>query len=252
MNPQGNDDQERRRRCSTPADKAAELHIAASPGGNTPPSQRRTLTHDKVLAAAVVVIDADGADDFTLRAVADRLGVETMALYRYFPSRRQLLEGVVDHLTDDLFAGSSTASDSERWQDFITRVAFNVRRSAMAHPPLFRLIATTAAAAPWIRPPLRNLHTIEEFLETLQRGGFDDSAALGAYHAFASFLLGNLLLDINYLHAPVNPPLIDLPGYPRLYDLQAELARDRSAEEFSSSLSSLILSVNQLGHQRTM
>ena len=35
-----------------------------------------------------------------------------MAMYDYFPSREELLHGVVDHLTDDLFAGSAVPSDT--------------------------------------------------------------------------------------------------------------------------------------------
>lgn len=42
-------------------------------------SQRGALTRQKVLTAALDVIDAGGAQEFTMRRVADRLGVETMA-----------------------------------------------------------------------------------------------------------------------------------------------------------------------------
>lgn len=250
MDPHSSSEAQRHRPAGTyppAADDVAEGML-----GVAQPSQRRTLTHYKVITAAVVVIDTAGIDDFTLRAVADRLGVETMALYRYFPSRRDLLHGVVDHLADDLFAGSTAPSNSERWQDLISRVAFSVRRSALAHPPLFRLIATTATAAPWIRPPLRNLRTVEGFLETFHRCGFDDAAALTAYHAFAGFLLGHLLLDVNLSRAPVNPTAIDLPGYPRLYDLQTELSQDHSAEEFARSLNNLISGVDLLQHRQAM
>lgn len=237
---------------SDPAHRRTDGHVGVHASGLDLPSQRGTLTHYKVVTAAMVVIDSTGIDDFTLRAVADRLGVETMALYRYFPSRKDLLRGVVDHLTDDLFAGSTAPSNTERWQDLISRVAFSVRRSALAHPPLFRLIATTETAAPWIRPPLRNLHMVEGFLETFHRCGFDDAAALTAYHAFAGFLLGHLLLDVNLSPGPVNPTTIDLPGYPRLYDLQTELGQDHSAEEFSRSLNNLISGVDLLQHRQAM
>lgn len=212
------------------------------------PSQRGTLTRYKVVTAAVVVIDTGGVDDFTLRAVADRLGMETMALYRYFPSRKDPVHGVVEHLTDDLFAGSTSSSNTEHWQELLNQIAFEVRSNASAHPPLFRLISTTRTAAPWIRPPLRNLHTVERFLETFHRCGFNDTASLTAYHAFTSFLLGHLLLEINLSHAPVNRTVIDLPGYPRLCDLQIELGQDHSAEEFSRSLNNLISGVHLLLH----
>jgi hypothetical protein len=59
---------------------------------------------------------------------------------------------------------------------------------------VFPLLATEAPEAPWVRPPLRSLRWMETFLETLMSYGFDDTAAVAAYHSYTTFLLGHHLL----------------------------------------------------------
>ncbi len=79
----------------------------------------------------------------------------------------------------------------------LQRLAHGVRRIALAHPQVFPLIASRPPAAPWVRPPLRSLRWMENFLDNLIGCGFDDAAAVAAYRAFSSFLLGHLLLEVS-------------------------------------------------------
>ena len=76
------------------------------------------------------------------------------------------------------------------WQDFLQRLAHGVRRVALAHPKAFPLVASRPPEAPWLRPPLRSLDWVEAFLRGLTDEGFTDEAAVAAYRAFTSFLLG--------------------------------------------------------------
>ncbi len=76
-------------------------------------------------------------------------------------------------------------------------MAHCVRRLALAHPKAFPLIASRPVEAPWLRPPLRSLRWVETFLDGLIGEGFSDTAAVGAYRAFTSFLLGHLLLEVS-------------------------------------------------------
>ena len=244
-----------RERSSKPRrPRAAAPTVGAVPAA---PSQRGTLTRQKVLTAALEVIDTGGARDFTMRRVADRFGVETMALYRYFPSRDDLLDSVVERVINDLYNDPRAETDTDNWPEFLTEVAHRVRRTALAHPLLFPLIATRGSAAPWVWPPLRSLRWMEGFLETFHRCGFSGAASLQAYREFSSFLLGHLLLE-TFPH-PAQPPPDGLPpelpnlpalvGHPRLRGLQTELGIDHTAEEFGGSLHRLIDRINSLDHR---
>ena len=50
--------------------------------------------------------------------------------------------------------------------------------------------------APWLRPPLRSIDWVEDFLDGLISEGFTDESAVAGYRAFTSFLLGHLLLEV--------------------------------------------------------
>ncbi|MFD0664655.1 TetR/AcrR family transcriptional regulator [Thermocatellispora tengchongensis] len=56
----------------------------------------RSLTETEIAAAALAVIDRDGLDALSMRAVAKQLGTGTMSLYRYVEDRAQLETLVVD------------------------------------------------------------------------------------------------------------------------------------------------------------
>ncbi len=213
------------------------------------PSSRGTLDREKILDAAVQLIDDEGLRGFTMRSLGARLGVEAMALYRYVYGRDALLDGIVEHVIDDLHTDPDVQFTAPHWEDYLVRLAHGVRRIALAHPQVFPLIATRPPAAPWLRPPLRSLGWMETFLSTLGQCGFSDEAAVAAYRGYSSFLLGHLLLEVSALGADTSPvaqvdpdavPTADLSDFPLLQRLEPLLAQNRSAEEFEKSLESLL------------
>ena len=102
-----------------------------------------------------------------------------------------------------------------------------------------------------MRPPLRSLRMVESFLGTLTDAGFSDQAAVAAYRAYSSFLLGHLLLEVSQLGAQVslldqpegNPAAqasTDLTQFPALLRTEPLLSRDKSAAEFEDALENLL------------
>jgi AcrR family transcriptional regulator len=68
-----------------------------------PPQQARSRASlQKILAAAELVLAADGTDDFTMATVAERAGVSVGAVYRRFTGKEQLLAAVKDRLLNQL------------------------------------------------------------------------------------------------------------------------------------------------------
>ena len=141
-----------------------------------------------------------------MRRLGAILGVEAMSLYRYVPGREQLLDAVVERIVDDMAADPDVLDRPEHgWQDYLQRLAHGIRRVALTHPKAFPLVASRPAEAPWLRPPLRSLRWVEAFLDGLGDEGFSDAAAVEAYRAFTSFLLGHLLLEVAALGADLGP-----------------------------------------------
>lgn len=173
------------------------------------------LQADDIVVAAVALIDAEGIGQLTMRRLGAALGVEAMALYRYFPSRRALLDALVESVVNQVATDPAVqALPEDDWRDYLHRLAHGIRRMALTHPRVFPLVATHPTEAPWIRPPLRSLRWVESFLQALQDHHFPPPAAVTAYKLFSTFLLGHLLLEVAALglehpdtaSAPPPPP----------------------------------------------
>lgn len=54
-------------------------------------TDRRELRTEAILERAMELLEADGLDGLTLQRVAERLGLVTTAIYRYFPSKDALM-----------------------------------------------------------------------------------------------------------------------------------------------------------------
>ena len=69
-----------------------------------------------IVAAAIALADADGLDGLSMRRVAERLGVGTMSLYTYVPSKAELLDLMLDTVYGEQAAAirAATTSDPRR------------------------------------------------------------------------------------------------------------------------------------------
>lgn len=237
---------------STPQADAPEAPDADARvvAGLPAPSERRPLSQDRIVDAAIDFIDAHGLPGLTMRRLGGELEVEAMALYRYVPSKEDLLDAVVDRLIEGV-RDDDDVLDAPRdgWQDFLVRLAHGVRRVALSHPKAFPLVASRPPEAPWLRPPLRSLAWVEVFLTGLLSEGFSEEAAVASYRAYTSFLLGHLLLEVSNHGADVGPldVLDDQSGdddavhdYPNVRRLRPALSEDHAAAEFEESLEELL------------
>ncbi|MBV9921310.1 MAG: TetR/AcrR family transcriptional regulator [Pseudonocardia sp.] len=156
----------------------------------------RGLSLDRIVSVTLELVDEQGVGAASMRAVAARLDVEAMSLYKYVATRDELFDAVVDKVVNELSDDPQvTLRPTAGWRPWLHGMGWGVRRYARAHPHAFPLVATRPAVAPWVNPPLRSLRWIEAFLDGLHREGFTDEEVLFSYRTFNSFLLGYLLLE---------------------------------------------------------
>lgn len=132
----------------------------------------RGLTRDEVLDAALALAEERGLAAVGVRAVATRLGVTPMALYRYVGDKDGLLDGLVERLMSEM-----PEDDPELpWRDRMRAFAAGVRRIAHRHPDLFLLMFTRPTVTSEARRPrdaiqdmLRSAGVPEEIVAPLQR-----------------------------------------------------------------------------------
>ncbi|TRW46121.1 TetR/AcrR family transcriptional regulator [Georgenia yuyongxinii] len=225
-------------------------------------ADRLPLNRDRVVQAALQLVHDGGLPALSMRRLGAELDVEAMALYRHVNGREDLLEAMVSHLTSRLERSADAQLGPDiGWQGYLQWLAHSVRDVAFEHPQVFPLVATRHPAAPWLRPPLRSLEVVEEFLVALTSRGFTDDQAVSAYRAFTSFLVGHLLLDVAQMGASTTEETIDEGGasapnttvtlveFPNVERLADKLSEDRSQEEFESALEDLLDRIDRVVSQ---
>jgi AcrR family transcriptional regulator len=102
------------------------------------------IDRDAVLRSGLALADELGLASVTMQAVAGRLGVTPMALYRHVGSKAELLDGLVERLLTEF----PMPSPGLPWDERLTAVAQGIRRVARRHPAVFPLLLERPAATP--------------------------------------------------------------------------------------------------------
>lgn len=107
-----------------------------SPAGRRPRRGRSSVTADEILVAAEHVA-RDGYEALTMRAVATQMGASPMALYRYFATKDELIDAMLDRVLGRIRLAPAT----DDWLADLTAFARAHREVLTEHPwaivPLF-------------------------------------------------------------------------------------------------------------------
>jgi AcrR family transcriptional regulator len=99
----------------------------------------------QITEAALRIADAEGLEAATMRRIAAEIGAGAMSLYRYVPSRDDLIELMADRLMGEI---DVTGLPSGDWRADLTRYADGLRAMWLRHP----WIATVHRALPSYGP----------------------------------------------------------------------------------------------------
>ena len=106
------------------------------------PEPRAPLSRERIVNAAVELLDERGLTGFSMRALGERLGVEAMAIYHYFPNKQTLVEALGTGV--DLaaffggFVGHPTGSRSAT--DLVVELGMRYLQFAHENPAQFTLL----------------------------------------------------------------------------------------------------------------
>ena len=153
------------------------------------------VTRDVILAAALKIIDRDGADGLSMRRLARALDRDPMILYRHAPNKAALLDGVAETVLAQLKVDSADPD----WAAQLRAVARDYRALALAHPHVVPLLVARPMATPLALRPLGTLRPLEDILTLLTRAGFSGPDALHIYRALFGFLHGHILNELQEL-----------------------------------------------------
>jgi AcrR family transcriptional regulator len=182
-----------------------------------------------VIQAGIEVAVADGLASVSMARVAERLGVSTMALYRYVPGKDDLLELMVDTA---LGLPPAAAAD-ESWREGLRRWAVGVRDAYRAHPWTLRVPITGPPLGPnnvrWLENGLAALRATkltgqEKVFCVLLISGCVRNEELLQH----DFMTGQHADQPNHQYARWLAQLVDAADFP---DLSAVLASGAVADE---------------------
>ncbi|HWN34803.1 MAG TPA: TetR/AcrR family transcriptional regulator C-terminal domain-containing protein [Pseudonocardia sp.] len=153
---------------------------------------RGALSRERIVRAAVELIERDGSDAVSMRRVAAALGVGTMSLYNHVPNKAALLDGVAEFIMADMaFAADPDAA----WQDQARALARTFRGISLRYPRSV-LVVTTRQPRSTV-----GLRPVEITLAALRAAGFDDRTAVRLMRTFVSFVLGSLVHRVGVAEA---------------------------------------------------
>ncbi len=208
---------------------------------STQPLPRRPLTRDRIVRAALDLIDEGGLDALTMRRLGAALGVEAMSLYKHVPNKDAILDGVRELLLGD-FAASLPRAPAGDWRDDLRRFARAYRALGRAHPEAFVLLA---------RAPERAYAAAGDLAETglrrLMEAGLDRAHAIRAQRIVVRHVLGASLLERAAEDAPppTTPDQMDrlAAARPLLGELMLDLGPASDDAVFDAGLEALLAGI---------
>lgn len=143
----------------------------------------KSLEPSELAAAALAVIDREGLEALTLRAVAAELRMGTMSLYRYVDGRHALERLVVDLVLDEVDLNVPARTP---WTKGVTLIAERIRRAVFEHPAVVPLFLSHRHVA------LATRRAGNVLLGMLTDAGFSGVRRVVAFRALLAYLVGAL------------------------------------------------------------
>ncbi|MER7880011.1 MULTISPECIES: TetR/AcrR family transcriptional regulator C-terminal domain-containing protein [Streptomyces violaceusniger group] len=151
--------------------------------------RRLGLTRDKVIAAAVAMIDRDGPDAFSLRKLATELGIENMSLYNHIPNKDALLDGVAEAVLAGIVFPEQRGGT---WQERIRAHAAAFRAAAKQHPKAFPLVLTRPTQSP------AALEAMRSTLACFDELRLAPEEVVHVLRGYTAFMVGSIMRELGY------------------------------------------------------
>ena len=156
-----------------------------SPGRQPARTRRAPLTRDRLLAAAVAIVDTRGLAALTMRALAAAVDVQPMSLYHHVRNKDEIL----DLLVDAVFSEIELPTDDQPWRTALRLRTSSVREVLGRHRWAIGLLESRRNAGP------ATLQHHDAMLGIMRRGGFTVAGAAHAYSLLDSYAYGFALQE---------------------------------------------------------
>jgi TetR/AcrR family tetracycline transcriptional repressor len=99
------------------------------------------LTRQQVIDEAMRLVDAEGLDALTLRALAKRLDVQAPTLYWHVHNKAELLDALADAIMERALDAIPEPRPAEEWGEWLLAALIELRRALLVHPDGARIVS---------------------------------------------------------------------------------------------------------------
>ncbi len=145
---------------------------------------QKPLSSARVLQAAVALADDAGLEAFSMRGLAQALGVVPMALYKHVANREELLDGMVDIV----FSEIELPAEDLDWRSAMRRRAISTHEALQRHGWAIGMMESR-------HPGPANLRNHNAVMGCLRKAGFPFEMAIHAYSIQDAYVYGFALQE---------------------------------------------------------
>ncbi|MCM2393248.1 TetR/AcrR family transcriptional regulator [Streptomyces albipurpureus] len=182
----------------------------------------------------MAIADERGLEAVSMRALAERVGVTPMALYRHVKDKAALLDGMVGRLLAALLPSSGVGDQA--WDERLSALAHACRKVTQRHPWAVHLLFSRPAVTP------DSVRAVDILYIALIEAGVPASEVPRLERLISTFVIGFAASEASGRFAPetLDPrsrrgqlPDSELPGHSRLgpwLDLPVDLTAEFEAD----------------------
>lgn len=173
------------------AEKSDSAGTKRSQRARTPrqSTQEAPLSLERIVQAAVELMDARGVDGLTMRRLADHLGSGVMSLYWHVDSKEDVLDLALGSVME--YREPTQASPSRDWREEVIHMAEDWRACMLRHPWSASLLPRRALGA-------SILARLELLSWTLSRAGIADEDLNPAIWSIWNHVMGATVTLANF------------------------------------------------------
>ncbi len=214
--------------------------------GRELPQRRRSprvLSREIILDAALAILDEQGLDAVTMRAVAERLDTGPASLYAHVADKDEMINALLDRVISEIELPSRV--DARRWQKQLKQLCHAIRDAFAEHRDIARATMGTVPTGE------RAMELVELMIAAMLAGGVSERNAALAVDlltlyvsavAFEESLEENKFADSQRYHDELRAYFAALPAdrFPHLQAMAFALTVHEGDERFDFGLDMLI------------
>jgi AcrR family transcriptional regulator len=129
-----------------------------------------------------------GFDSLTMKALADKLNVTPMAIYRHVSDKSDLINSVLDAFVCDVDVCNHEISNLD-WKEWLRATYTNMYTSLKGMPSLHPYLGNAPRFGP------NAMEVLSKILSVLRTAGFNQQQTINATSSLTGFMIGCSIMD---------------------------------------------------------